>query len=131
MLVCSQQSRFAERSSVGWKEIVTEKLGLLTPENQNRRIINRHFREAGVTPDAWIESDSLVALVANVENSEWLTILPADIAAFLIQGKALRLVHLSGTTVSPSVGLVAPYREPHTPTLQALLNEARHISNMK
>src|SRR5690606_3767902 len=130
MLVCSDKSRFATRTSVGWKELECEKLGLLTPENQNRRIINKHFREAGVTPDAWIESDSLVALVANVEDSDWLTILPADIAAFLIAGKALRLIELSGTTVSPSVGLVAPYREPHTPTLQALLNEARRISTV-
>ncbi|WP_272001847.1 LysR family transcriptional regulator [Roseovarius sp. ZX-A-9] len=130
MLVCSEHSKFAGRTAVGWKELEGEKLGLLTPENQNRRIINRHFREAGATPDAWIESDSLIALVANVEGGEWLTIVPSEIANFLIKGKGLQLIKLSGTTLSPSVGLVAPYREPHTPTLQALLNEARKMSEM-
>lgn len=128
MLVCSAASRFAGRSAVSWKELEGEKLGLLTPENQNRRIIDRHFRDAGAAPDAWIESDSLVALVANVTDSDWLTILPADIAAFLTDGKALTLVEMSGAATGPSVGLVPPYREPHTPTLQALLNEARQMS---
>lgn len=131
MLVCGAQSRFAGRRSVQWSELENEKLGLLTPENQNRRIINRHFREAGATATARIEADSLVALVANVESGDWLTILPSDIAAFLVKGKALRLIPLSGATTVPSVGLVAPYREPHTPTLQALLNEARRMSDMR
>ncbi|MCQ0094149.1 LysR family transcriptional regulator [Roseovarius sp. M141] len=131
MLICNENSQFAGRMSVGWKELERERLALLTPENQNRRIINRHFQDAGATPDAWIESDSPIVLVANVEKGDWLTILAADIAAFLTQGKALRLIPLSGSTAAPSVGLVAPYREPHTPTLQALLNEARVMSNIR
>lgn len=130
MLICGEKSQFSGRTSVGWKELEGERLALLTPENQNRRIINRHFRDAGATPDPGIESDSPVVLVANVEKSDWVTILAADIAAFLTQGKALRMIPLSGSTLAPSVGLVAPYREPHTPTLQVLLSEARHMSDM-
>lgn len=130
MLVCGMGSRFSDRNSVRWNELEGERLALLTPENQNRRIINRHFKEAGVTPDAWIESDSPVVLVANVETGDWLTVMPADIAAFLVKGKALKLIPLASTTTGPSVGLVAPYREPHTPTLQALLNQARQMSNV-
>ncbi|SMC98986.1 LysR family transcriptional regulator [Primorskyibacter flagellatus] len=128
MLVCNEASQWYGRESVGWKELEGERLALLTPENQNRRIINGHFRDAGVTPDAWIESDSAVVLVANVERGDWLTILPADIATFLAAGKALKLVPLSGNIRHPSVGLVAPYREPHTPTLQALLKEAAQLA---
>lgn len=130
MLVCSRSSRFAERPSVGWEELEGEKLCLLTPDNQNRRIINRHFREAGATPDAWIESNSTVVLVANVEDGNWLTVLPSDLATFLARGKNLELIPLTGTTTGPSVGLVAPYREPHTPILQALLAEARQLSDL-
>src|SRR5690606_23713136 len=36
MLVCSSKSRFSKRSSVSWAELADEKLGLLTPENQNQ-----------------------------------------------------------------------------------------------
>lgn len=131
MLVCNEASQWYGRDSVGWKELEGERLALLTPENQNRRIINGHFRDAGVTPDAWIESDSAVVLVANVERGDWLTILPADIATFLAAGKALKLVPLSGNIRHPSVGLVAPYREPHTPTLQALLKEAAQLAEQR
>ncbi|WP_018688479.1 LysR family transcriptional regulator [Ahrensia kielensis] len=128
MLICSKNSQFANRSSVGWKELEGEKLCLLTPDNQNRRIINRHFRDAGATADAWLESNSTVVLVANVEDNNWLTVLPIELAKFLTRGKPLNLIPMSGTTLSPSVGLVAPYHEPHTPILQALLSEARQIS---
>lgn len=130
MLICSESSPFANRSSVGWKELESEKLCLLTPDNQNRRIINRHFKDAGATPDAWIESNSTVVLVANVEDNNWLTVLPFELAEFLTRGKPLKLVPMTGTTIGPSVGLVAPYREPHSPILQALLSEARQMSIM-
>lgn len=129
MLVCSRHSKFAGRDTVGWKELEGEKLGLLTPDNQNRRIINRHFNDAGATPDALIESNSTVVLVANVEDGNWLTVLPSDLAAFLTQGKPLVLVPMSGTTTGPTVGLIAPYREPHTPVIKGLLAEARQMSN--
>ncbi|MEB8387418.1 LysR family transcriptional regulator [Rhodobacteraceae bacterium KMM 6894] len=131
MLVCNKASQFYCRDTVGWKELEGERLALLTPENQNRRIINGHFRDAGATPDAWIESDSAVVLVANVERGDWLTILPADIARFLSQGKTLRLVPLSGNVRHPTVGLVAPFREPHTPTLQALLKHAANLAEKR
>ena len=50
MLVCSADSPFAGRQSVDWKELEEQKLCLLTPDMQNRRIINRNFEAAGVTP---------------------------------------------------------------------------------
>lgn len=154
MLVCGAGSEFAGRTSVGWGELAGEKLCLLTPDNQNRRIIDRHFRAAGVVAEAQIESNSTVVLVANVEDGDWLTILPADLAGFLTRGKALALVPMSDGAVAdgavadgaaagnvaagsavaqgegPTVGLVAPYREPHTPVLKALLAEARQLSGM-
>lgn len=130
MLVCGENSHFAQRSSVGWHELEDQKLCLLTPDMQNRRIIEKSFRAAGITPQAWIESNSTVALVANVEGGDWLTVLPADIARFLSGGKALKIIALSGGDAGHSVGLIAPYREPHTPVLAALLAEARRMSDV-
>lgn len=131
MLVCGEGSPFADRTSVGWHELGGQKLCLLTPDMQNRRIINKSFRDAGIAPEPWIESNSTVALVANVERGDWLTVLPADIARFLSGGKALRIIPLSGEEPSHSVGLIAPYREPHTPVLAALLAEARKMSEVE
>ena len=49
------------------------------------------------------------------------------IAGFLAQGKPLRLIALEGSAPGHAVGLIAPWREPHTPVLEALLSEARRM----
>ena len=130
LLVCPETSEFAGRASVGWQELAGHKLCLLTPDMQNRRIINRNFAAVDVTPEAWIESNSTVVLLAMVVTGDWLTVLPEDTALFMAGGKPLKLVPLQGTEPAHAVGLVAHYREPHTPVLDALLREARRMSEI-
>lgn len=128
MLVCGADSPLAGRDRVAWSDLEGHRLCLLTSDMQNRRIINRNLIEAGVTPQATVESSSTVVLVAHVLEGGWITILPEDIAAFLSEGKPLRMIPLDGAGTSHSVGLVAPWREPHTPVLEALLSEARRMA---
>lgn len=128
MLVCAASSAFAGRASVGWDELGSERLCLLTPDMQNRRIINRNFGAAGITPEAWVESNSTVVLLATIEAGNCISVLPEDSARFLAAGKAVSIVPLSPSGSAHKVGLVAPYREPHTPVLDALLREARAMS---
>ena len=130
MLVCAADAPFAGRESVGWQELEGERLCLLTPDMQNRRIINRAFAAVDVTPDAVIESNSTLVLLATVEQGGWMTVLSEDNARFLARGKALALVPLVGLDTAHVVGLVAPFREPHTPVLEALLREARRMSEI-
>ena len=128
MLVCGADAALAGQARVAWSDLAGHRLCLLTGDMQNRRIINRNLIEAGVTPQATVESSSTVVLVAHVLEGGWITILPEDIAAFLTQGKPLRTIPLEGDGASHSVGLVAPWREPHTPVLEALLAEARRMA---
>ncbi|WP_207102028.1 LysR family transcriptional regulator [Paracoccus shandongensis] len=128
MLVCGADSPLAGQDRIAWSDLAGHRLCLLTGDMQNRRIINRNLIEAGVTPQATVESSSTVVLVAHVLEGGWITILPEDIAAFLTQGKPLRTIPLDGDGASHSVGLVAPWREPHTPVLEALLAEARRMA---
>ncbi|SIT11105.1 LysR family transcriptional regulator [Paracoccus saliphilus] len=127
MLVCGEETEFAKRTSMAWADLDGQRLCLLTSDMQNRRIINRNLATAGVTPLAMVESTSTVVLVSHVVAGGWLTILPEDIAIFLAQGKALRVVPMQGEDSTHAVGLVAPWREPHTPVLEALLTEARRM----
>ncbi|MGN7869267.1 LysR family transcriptional regulator [Paracoccus sp. 22332] len=129
MLVCAADSPLAGKDRIGWADLAGHRLCLLTSDMQNRRIINRNLIEAGVTPQATVESSSTVVLVAHVLEGGWITILPEDIAAFLTEGKPLRTIPLDGDGASHAVGLVAPWREPHTPVLEALLAEARRMAN--
>jgi DNA-binding transcriptional LysR family regulator len=130
MLVCRNDSPFAGRSEVRWRDLDGQKLCLLTPDMQNRRIINKNFETAGVVPEAMVESNSTVVLVANVLEGGFLTVLPADMARFLTGGKPLEIIPLSGAGRGHSVGLIAPWREPHTPVLEELLTESRRMSEV-
>ncbi|MFD1696042.1 LysR family transcriptional regulator [Roseibium aestuarii] len=130
-LVCRADTPLAARKSVGWADLADQRLCLLTGAMQNRRIINRNLSEAGIAPDARIESNSTVVLVANVLAGDWVTVLPADIAQFLIQGKPLAAVPLDGARKDHVVGLIAPHRDPHTPVVQSLLRAARTISTCR
>ncbi|SDG73046.1 LysR family transcriptional regulator [Alloyangia pacifica] len=127
-LVCREDHPLADRETLDWAELGSLKLCLLTPEMQNRRIINRQFMEAGLEAGAAIESNSTVVLVSNVLTGDWVTILPTDLAGFLAEGKPLSLVPLASDSRAHEVGLIAPWQEPYTPVLQALLDEAQRLA---
>ncbi|WP_299358837.1 LysR family transcriptional regulator [uncultured Paracoccus sp.] len=127
-LLCSPGSPLAACDSIGWDELAGEKLALLTPDMQNRRIINKSLNEAGLVPRVVLESDSPLALVTNVLAGSCVTVLPEDIARCLTTGTDLALVPLRSSTPGHFVGVVAPWREPRTPVLEELLSEARRIS---
>ncbi|MEM7721147.1 MAG: LysR family transcriptional regulator [Pseudomonadota bacterium] len=127
-LVARADHPLVAKAEVQWADLEGARLCLLTPNMQNRRIINQCFMDAGVTPDALIESNSTVVLAAHVEEGDWVTVLPSDMAEFLAGGKAMSVVPIGGKQAEPTVGLVAPFREPHTPVLEALLVEARRMS---
>ena len=130
MMVCHRDAALAGRESVGWAELAGQRLCLLTPDMQNRRIINRNFAEAGVTPETLVESNSTVVLMAMVAEGGWMSVLPEDGARFIASGKPVHLAPLTGAAAPHVVGLVAPWREPHTPVLEALLHAARRMSDL-
>ncbi|MGC9370944.1 MAG: LysR family transcriptional regulator [Paracoccaceae bacterium] len=123
-LVCAPTHPLAGREEVRWSDLAGARLGLLTPDMQNRRIINKSFMEAGLAAEARLESNSTVVLVSQVEQGDMVTVLPEDIARFLTEGKALRMIPIRQGGAGHAVGLVAPYQEPHTPVLKALLDVA-------
>ena len=57
-LVTRGDGGFAGRESVTWEEARGLALCLLTPDMQNRRIMDQLMRGAGVEPTAAMESDS-------------------------------------------------------------------------
>jgi DNA-binding transcriptional LysR family regulator len=127
-LVCADDTPLARQARVGWGDLADAPLCLLTPDMQNRRIINRCFMLAGIAPSAMIESNSTMVLVAHVEQGGWMTVLPAEMAAFLTAGKPLASIPIEGGDQGHAVGLVAPYRDPHTPVIDALLAETRRMA---
>lgn len=125
VFVTTADGALADRQTVRWAELAGVRLCLLTPDMQNRRIVDQLMRGAGVEPRAMMESDSQVALVAHVASGAWATVLPERVADTLAGGAALRRIALVDPETLYQIGLVVPEREPLPLLASALLAEAR------
>lgn len=112
------------RDTISWREASTRPLCLLTPDMQNRRIIDSHFREAGADLNAHLETNSILTLVDHLRAGHWSTILPQTYLYLLDEIKHIRATPLSDPAPTHSVGLVVPDREPLTPSGRELYRVA-------
>jgi len=103
-------------------------LCLLTPDMQNRRIIDGLLREAGAEVAPTLESDSILVLFAHVRTGRWASVMPAKLASVLGLTDTVRAIPIVKPEVTHSIGLVVPYRNPLTPLINALVSEAKQLA---
>jgi DNA-binding transcriptional LysR family regulator len=127
-LLVAADAPLGDRDTVTWAEVATVPLCLLTPDMQNRRIIERLLRDTGANPNITLESDSMILLYSHVRTGRWASVMPARLAATLGLTDVLRSIPIVEPEVLHTVGLVAPAREPMTPLTAALVAEARRIA---
>jgi len=112
---------FRNRDTVTWAEVAQVPLCLLTPDMQNRRILNSHFAEAGVTAHPALETNSVFTLCELVRSGYWSSVLPHGFLPMLRGAEGVAVVPLEGPSASHTVGLVVPAREPLPPTVTVLV----------
>ncbi len=127
-LVTAAGGPLSERASVTWKEVGDLRLCLLTADMQNRRIINRHLADAGITAHPTLESNSMILLFSHVLTGRWASIMPKNVAESFGFRADIRVIPISEPEAHHLVGLVATHREPFTPLVSALLHEARLLA---
>ena len=111
----------AGRETMTWAETEGCQLCLLTPDMQNRRIVNRYLAMAGAEVRAVLETDSIIALVAHVAAGPWSGILPERIAAMFMSRNGIRAIPLVSPEGAQIVGAVAPRHELRPPAIAAFL----------
>jgi DNA-binding transcriptional LysR family regulator len=116
------------RAAVTWAEVAQVPLCLLTPDMQNRRIIDDLLRGAGGTPQPTLESNSMIVLFAHVRTGRWASVMPAKLAETLGLADAVRSIPIVDPVVDYSVGLVITQRDPMTPLIAALVQVAREVA---
>ena len=116
------------RESVTWAETGRVPLCLLTPNMQNRRIIDQQIRAAGGEPAATLESNSMIVLMSHVRTLRWASIMPAVLVNALGAIDGLQAIPITAPDVVHTIGLVAPRREPSTPMVTALVSVARQVA---
>ncbi len=112
-------------ASVNWAEAAKQPLCLLTPDMQNRRIIDRAFRTANCAPIPRLETNSVINLCANVHLMGLASIIPEYFLEVIGPVSDVRAVPLTEPMVAHSVGLVAVDRDPVSPLVLAAFDCAR------
>ena len=109
----------ADEASVTWAEAARQPLCLLTPDMQNRRIVDRAFRDASASPVPRLETNSVINLCANVHLMGLASVIPEYFLEVMGPISDVRAVPLSDPLVEHSVGLVAVDRDPVSPLVLA------------
>jgi len=127
-LITSSDAPLGDRDSVTWAEVAQVPLCLLTPNMQNRRIIEGLLRGAGGNPQPTLESNSMIVLFAHVRTGSWASVMPAKLAETLGLTETIRAIPITEPEAVHTIGLVVPSREPMTPLNAALVAEAKRLA---
>jgi len=122
LLVTPAGGPLASKRRVSWKEAASLPLCLLTPDMQNRRIVNGHFADAGATVAPAVETNSVFTLCALVRSGYWSSVLPHGFLPLLSGVEAVAILPLEGPAAAHTVGVVVSDRDPLQPTATALLD---------
>jgi DNA-binding transcriptional LysR family regulator len=117
----------ARVKSVTWFEAAQIPLCLLTPNMQNRRIIDRAFLAANAHPSPRLETNSIMNLFSSVRSMGLASIMPEYFQNALGPMEGVKAVPLVEPAVEHAVGLVAVAREPLSPLVAALFAAARKM----
>lgn len=127
-LLTAPDGQFGDRESVTWQEVGQVPLCLLTPDMQNRRIIDRALRQAGTEAMPTLTSNSIIVLYTHVKTGRWSSVMPAKLAETLGLSNAVRAIPIVDPEVNYSIGLVVSPRDPLTPLLSALIQTAQEVA---
>lgn len=126
-LFVAETNPLAQRDSVDWLEAAQEPLCLLTPNMQNRRIVDKAFASVNTHPAPRLETNSIMNLLSSVKSMGLSSIMPEYFIDVLGALDGVKAVPLVNPKVEHTVGLVALEREPQSPLIKTLFEAARRI----
>ncbi|MFT3730103.1 MAG: LysR family transcriptional regulator [Hyphomicrobium sp.] len=118
----------AGREKITWREAAELPLGLLTPNMQNRRIIDRAFEVAGSHPEPALETNSVINLYSNVRLMGLASVMPHYLLNLLGDDPEIRAIPLVEPEVAHSVGMVTQDRDPVAPLVRVFREAAKVLS---
>ncbi|WP_407529258.1 LysR family transcriptional regulator [Methylobacterium oryzisoli] len=127
-LVTAAGGPYYDRESVTWAEVARVPLCLLTPNMQNRRIIDEQIRKAGGEPAPILESNSMIVLLTHVHTLRWASVMPAILIDALGPKTDVRAIPIVEPSLQHTIGLVALQRDPPTPMVNSLVSIARDVA---
>ena len=115
------------KDDLGWADAAELPLCLLTPNIQNRRLIDAAFREAGITPKVMLETDSVFALYAHVRSAGLYSVVPHSILNLFEMRQEVTALPLN-PVLSREIGLIARRQELPPPLQDAAWKIAQRLN---
>lgn len=112
---------------LNWKQVAELPLCLLTPDMQNRQIIDGAFRDAGVKPNVVMETDSIFALYAQVRCAGLFSIVPHSLLSLIEMRQEIIAIPLQ-PILTREIGLIARQKEIETPIQQAAWQISKQLN---
>lgn len=123
VLVCAKHMVGEGQQTITWADAADLPLCLLTPDMQNRRIIDSLFGQAGKVPNAHVFTNSFVAIVGHLRSGKSASVLPVD-QANVMDMEGLVALPLTNPDAVREIGLVISDREPVLPVVKRFWDEA-------
>ncbi|HTV32470.1 MAG TPA: LysR family transcriptional regulator [Methylocella sp.] len=128
LLLTGALSPFGEQEKVIWADVARLPLCLLTPDMQNRRIIDKLLPRPLRPP---LESNSMLVLFSHVRCGGYACVISEKLAGLLSLSEELRAIPIDEPGEVHTIGVVAPRREPVPPLTKAFLAEASKLARLE
>lgn len=123
-LIAAAGDKTIPEGTITWRDASKLKLALLTPDMQNRRILDSIFLKFGVLPKPLIETNSVIALLTHVRSGGIYSIIPHVHFKMLGSDAGIKAIKLCEPDEHQEVGLVSLDTEPVSPKIRALWENA-------
>jgi DNA-binding transcriptional LysR family regulator len=124
ILLTPERGPFRGRKNVTWTEAADTPLCLLTPDMQNRRILNAIFASVERTPDAHAETNSVMTLCSHIRTGFWSSVLPENFLWVFGTPPGTIALPLVEPERAMSIGIVARRQDPAPPLVDAFIKAA-------
>lgn len=113
---------------LAWREAAKLPLCLMSPDMNNRRILDEIFASLGASPNTVLETNAFTAALVQAVQGHAATIAPEILLASLPLAADLAVVRLCDPEVSKPIGLVWADQEPEAPKVRAIRDAFRTAS---
>ncbi len=127
-LLVPRRAAEAKELRITWHDAAKQELCLLTPDMQNRRIVDAAFRAAGAEPNTRVETNSITGLILHVQGGQLASVVPRHFLMAPGLPEGVRALDLVEPELSHLVGVVVADREPLAPTAKAMLGIVKALS---
>lgn len=125
ILLTPARGPFRGRKSVTWREAADTPLCLLTPDMQNRRILNSIFAGVDRVPNAHAETNSVMTLCSHIRTGVWSSVLPDNFLWVFGTPPGMIALPLVEPVKTFTVGMVVRRQDPVPPLVEAFVTSVR------